>query len=60
MGCEICVEPANVFVEGGLIVVDAPGGIAFTITPEAAQETAERLEIAVVIATAQKALGTPR
>ncbi|HTI31108.1 MAG TPA: hypothetical protein VL405_03180 [Sphingomonas sp.] len=37
-------EPSEVADEQGVVTVDGPGGVALTLTPEAAAETAQRLK----------------
>ena len=36
-------EPSEVADEQGVVTVDGPGGVALTLTPAAAAETAQRL-----------------
>lgn len=36
-------RPSQVAAEEGEVLVDGPGGLAMTMTPEAAEETARRL-----------------
>lgn len=36
-------EPSKVTAENGLVFVDGPDGVAVTMTPEAAEETSQRL-----------------
>lgn len=43
MSKEVFEEPSTVVAEDGLVVVDGPDGIAFTMTPTAALETGHRL-----------------
>jgi hypothetical protein len=49
-GTEIHDEPSDANAEEGTVVVDGPDGVAFTLTPNAAKETGNRLQ-----ATAEKA-----
>jgi len=42
--------PADVIVEDGYVVLDGPQGLAVTFTPEAAIETAARMEAAATLA----------
>ncbi len=42
------IEPSEVSVEQGLIIVEGPNGVALTLTPEAAEETGKRLLSAVL------------
>jgi hypothetical protein len=43
MGKEVETEPSKVTAEDGLVFVDGPDGVAFVTTPEAAEETSQRL-----------------
>ena len=36
-------KPADVFAEEGEVLVEGPGGISYSFTPEAALETSDRL-----------------
>ena len=36
-------EPSNVVAEQGDVLVEGPDGVAVTLTPDAAEETAQRL-----------------
>jgi hypothetical protein len=36
-------EPSEVTAEQGKVIVEGPGGVAITLTPEAAEETGRRL-----------------
>lgn len=49
--------PAQVSVEDGIVLVDAPGAI-IALTPEAAEQTAARLMTAVSTAKQQSGDGT--
>jgi hypothetical protein len=40
-------EPSRVAAEEGQVIVDGPDGVAVTLTPDAAEETARRLLEAV-------------
>jgi hypothetical protein len=40
-------EPSQVVAEDGQVIVDGPDGVAVTLTPDAAEETARRLLEAV-------------
>lgn len=42
-GPEAYAEPCDVTVDGGIVVVRGPGAAGFSLTPEAAERTAERL-----------------
>lgn len=46
--------PSNVSAEEGEVLVDGPGGVAIAFTPEAAEETSERLLLAAMSAQAQR------
>jgi hypothetical protein len=39
-------EPSDVSVEQGEVIVEGPDGVAVTLTPDAAEETARRLALA--------------
>lgn len=47
-------EPSKVTAEDGLVIMDGPDGVAVTMTPEAAEETAQRLLEAAAQAIGQK------
>jgi hypothetical protein len=49
-------EPSRVEAVEGDVVVDGPGGVAVTLTPEAAIETSERLLAKGVEAAGQRRL----
>jgi hypothetical protein len=36
-------QPSEVSVEQGEVIVDGPGGVAVTLTPDAAEETGRRM-----------------
>ena len=46
--------PSEVIVEAGEVFVDGPDGVAVTLTPDAAEETARRLAEAAAEARRQK------
>ncbi len=47
-------DAGSAFAEGGLVILDGPDGVAVTMTPDAAEETARRL-----LSAAQEARGNP-
>ena len=47
-------EPSEVIVEEGEVIVVGPDGVAVTLTPDAAEETARRLAEAAAEARRQK------
>lgn len=47
-------EPSSVDSERGQVIVDGPDGVAVTLTPEAAEETGDRLITHAVKATAYR------
>ena len=49
-------EPSNVAAEEGAVEVEGPDAVDVTITPEAAEETAERLSSEAVRARGQRRL----
>lgn len=54
MGPLMAHEQASyVVAEQGSIIVEGPAGVAFTMTPDAAEETARRLMAAVAEARSQ-------
>jgi len=52
-------QPSHVVADSGNIIIDGPGGVAVTMSPDAAEETARRLLAAVGEARLQ-AEGNPR
>jgi hypothetical protein len=46
-------QPSQVAAEAGRIIIDGPDGVAFTMSPEAAEETARRLVAAAQLARRQ-------
>jgi hypothetical protein len=40
-------QPSHVIAEGGQVLLEGPEGVAIGMTPEAAEETARRILIAV-------------
>lgn len=40
-------QPSQVVAEQGTVIVEGPAGVAITLTPDAAEETARRLLVAV-------------
>lgn len=50
----VCREPSEVIVEEGEVIVEGPDGVAVTLTPDAAEETARRLAEAAAEARRQK------
>ena len=57
MGREACNTPSDVTAEDGEVMVDGPEGIAFSFTPEAAEETSHRLLDGAVTARGQQVEG---
>jgi hypothetical protein len=53
-------EPSNVDAEQGAVVVEGPDGVAVTFTPEAADETSDRLVFAAGKARSQQIVGGKR
>lgn len=49
-----CKEPSEVNAEQGEVIVEGPDGVAVSLTPEAAEETARRLSAAAVEARRQR------
>jgi hypothetical protein len=41
------IQPSHVAAECGSVIIDGPDGVAFTMSPDAAEETAKRLVAAV-------------
>lgn len=54
MDDKIYDEPTNVDAEDGTVVLDGPDGVAVLMTPEAAEETSERLLWGAAKAQGQK------
>jgi hypothetical protein len=54
MGRDVETEPSEVTAENGLVFVDGPDGVAFVTTPEAAEETSQRLLDAAAQAIGQQ------
>lgn len=52
--------PSNVTAEDGEVMVDGPDGVAFSLTPDAAAETSDRLLEEAAIARGQEALDAKR
>lgn len=50
----VCSEPSEVTVEEGEVIVEGPDGVAVTLSPEAAEETARRLAEAAAEARRHK------
>lgn len=46
-------EPSEVIAEQGEVIVEGPYGVAVTLTPDAAEETARRLRVAAAQARQQ-------
>ena len=49
-------QPSEVGAEEGSVIVDGPDGVAVTLSPDAALETADRLFEAGVAAAGQEAI----
>jgi hypothetical protein len=47
-------EPSDVNAEAGQVLVEGPDGVAVSLTPEAAEETARRMIIAASQARSQE------
>ena len=52
--------PSKVTAEEGEVLVDGPNGIAFSMTPEAAAETSDRLLEQAAVARGQQRLDEKR
>ena len=50
----VFTEPSEVIVEEGEVIVEGPDGVAVTLSPDAAEETARRLVEAAAEARRQK------
>jgi hypothetical protein len=50
-------EASDVSAAGGAVLLDGPDGVDVALTPEAAEETSERLEKQAVRARGQRRLG---
>jgi hypothetical protein len=48
-------EPSEVNAEQGIVIVEGPDGVAITLTPDAAEETGQRLIRAASEARLQQA-----
>jgi hypothetical protein len=46
-------EASDVFAEEGQVIVEGPDGVAVTLSPDAAEETARRLKAAAATARGQ-------
>lgn len=54
-------QASHVVADAGNIIIDGPNGVALTMSPDAAEETARRLLVAVGEARRQaQQLGEPR
>ncbi|WP_157218452.1 hypothetical protein [Flavisphingomonas formosensis] len=53
---KVHAHPSRVSAEKGVVMVDGPDGVAISLTPEAARETADRLAEAAAMAAAQRSL----
>ena len=49
--------PSDVCAEAGHVIIDGPGNVAVTLTPEAADETADRLIQSAAQAHGQRLTG---
>jgi len=49
-------EPSDVAADEGEVIVEGPGGINYSMTPEAAETTAERLTDEAVVGRGQRHL----
>ena len=47
-------EPSNVDAEDGKVIVDGPDAVAVSLTPEAAEETSDRLLVGAAKAHGQR------
>jgi hypothetical protein len=48
-------EPSQISAEAGQVLIDGPGGIAITVTPDAATKMSDRLQRATIEAKLQRA-----
>ena len=53
-------QPSEISAEDGVVLADGPGGLAISFTPEAAEETSERLLFGAMTAQAQRREKTAR
>jgi hypothetical protein len=53
-------KPSQVVAESGEVLVDGPNGLALSLTPEAAEETSQRLLYGAAQALGQKLDGQRR
>lgn len=51
-------EPGAASAEAGIVMLDGPGGVAVTMTPDAAEETGKRLIAAASAARGQDGSAT--
>lgn len=51
--------PGEVDAEQGEVIVDGPDGVAYSLTPEAAEEVSERLKRAAAKARGQRPAAVP-
>lgn len=51
---DVQTQPSVVTAEQGLVIIDGPDGVAVTLTPDAAIETADRLNDVAVYAKGQE------
>lgn len=56
MSNQVHDKPAEVSAEAGEVLVEGPGGITYSFTPEAADETSQRLLHGAVEAHGQRLL----
>ena len=52
--------PSKITAEDGEVMVDGPDGVAFSLTPDAAAETSDRMLEQAAIARGQEALDARR
>ena len=56
MGNQLYNEASKIVAEQGEVQVDGPNGVAIALTPEAALETANRLNDGAIVAAGQRAM----
>ena len=58
MSKQVEKSPSEVNAEQGVVIVDGPNGVAYSLTPEAARRTAQALRIAARQARHQRSGAT--
>ena len=56
MHTDIQTQTPDVLAEAGTVIIDGLPGVALTLTPEVAEELAERLATAAVVAFGQRSV----